>query len=156
MSADASSYAFALRFQPADDTVCNETRLWLKGGTCADGLPYLDADLTVINRCRHDPAQHFLLTAYFRTNSFALEADPDLNRATLTGTLPVVACNGELCAWVGESLRVEMTLTGHGELAGDPRCALSRPVVATGTVAGRWENFAPASSVEGSISRLIL
>jgi hypothetical protein len=148
------SYEFSLRFQPTNHGACNESRLWLRGGTGADGRRYLDADLVVVNRCRHDPAQQFLLNAYFRTNSFELNADPHLTTATLTGTLPVVACNGALCEWVGQSLYVEVTLTGSDEPAGDPGSALSRFVVATGTVAGRWENFAADASVEGYLSRL--
>jgi hypothetical protein len=148
------AHAFALRFETPEVAACNQTRLWLRGGIGADGRPCLDADITVINRCRHDPAQHFLLSAYFRATSFELDADPRLDTAILTGTLPVVACNGGLCAWVGESLSVALTLTGSAELARDPDAAISRQVVATGTVAGRWENFAPAPSVEGYLSRL--
>ena len=147
-------HAFALRFETPDVVACNQTRLWLRGGIGADGRPFLDADISIINCCRHDPAQQFLLSAYFRATSFELDADPRLDRAILTGTLPVVACNGGLCAWVGESLSVALKLTGSAELPRDPDVALSRQVVATGTVAGRWENFAPAPSVEGYLSRL--
>lgn len=153
--ARAPYYATSLEFRSTDSSGCNEVRLYTSAGRTSDGTPYLDVDITISDPCMTDPANRFMLNAYARTNSYQFDAHPRLNSASLSATVPVENCNGGLCNWLGSELSLQLTLTGSGALTGDPGSSITRAVVATGSITGRWgQNLIPDPSITGYLSRL--
>jgi hypothetical protein len=153
--AKAPYYSASLSFYSTDRIGCMETRLWLDAGRTGDGTTFLDIDITMADQCYTEPSQRPRLNAYYRTYDYQLDAHPRLGSASLSATVPVVSCNYGLCDWVGSELYVQITLTGNGDLTSDPGSSITRPVVATGSITGRWDqNLIPDASTSGYLSRL--
>ena len=110
-------------------------------------------NLIVEDICNAGPSPQILVSVYASTNDFSIKTDGQLRQATITATIPVDSCSGDMCDSVGQSLQVNLVATGTGEPTGDHNGLLRRDAVVTGSITGQsGQNYAPFSA-EGYLTR---
>lgn len=132
-----------------DTIVANRYEVFVSVFTVSPG--YASVNIGLVDRSIDEDSESADLSlvntsAYFSSTSFDLKVNGNLRDARLTATLPVQSCVGAACSLLGQSLSVNLSFAGTGDLSGDPSVHIQRYASVTGTISAASLELFPAGA----------